>query len=80
MHQRGRQAVSQADAAAFVFDAVRVELVVAVRETILFLTQRFPMLSREETYMIAIVAVDRAGTLLAVSLSMATTSPITRRF
>jgi len=56
--RRGRQAVGQADAAAFVFDAVRVELVVAVRETILFLTQRFPMLSREEAYMIASVAVD----------------------
>jgi acetamidase/formamidase len=50
--------VGQADAAAFVFDAVRVELVVAVRETILFLTQRFLMLSREEAYMIASVAVD----------------------
>ena len=30
----------------------------AVRETILFLTQRFPKLSREEAYMIASVAVD----------------------
>jgi acetamidase/formamidase len=30
----------------------------AVRETILFLTQRFPRLSREEAYMIASVAVD----------------------
>src|SRR5215831_5809083 len=30
----------------------------AVRETILFTTQRFPKLSREETYMIASVAVD----------------------
>ena len=29
----------------------------AVRETILFLTQRFPKLSREEAYMIAIVAI-----------------------
>jgi acetamidase/formamidase len=29
-----------------------------VRETILFLTRRFPMLSREEAYMIASVAVD----------------------
>ena len=40
------------------FDTVRLELVVAVRETIPFLTQRFPMLSHEEAYMIAIVAVD----------------------
>ena len=31
---------------------------IAVRETILFLTQRFPRLSREEAYMIASVAVD----------------------
>jgi acetamidase/formamidase len=31
---------------------------IAVRETILFLTQRFPSLSREEAYMIASVAVD----------------------
>lgn len=31
---------------------------VAVRETIAFLTQRFPKLSREEAYMIASVAVD----------------------
>jgi acetamidase/formamidase len=30
----------------------------AVRETILFITQRFPKLSREEAYMIASVAVD----------------------
>jgi acetamidase/formamidase len=30
----------------------------AVRETILFLTERFPKLSREEAYMIASVAVD----------------------
>jgi acetamidase/formamidase len=30
----------------------------AVRETILFITQRFPQLSREEAYMIASVAVD----------------------
>jgi acetamidase/formamidase len=30
----------------------------AVRETILFLTQRFPKLSREEAYMIASVAID----------------------
>jgi acetamidase/formamidase len=30
----------------------------AVRETILFITQRFPRLSREEAYMIASVAVD----------------------
>jgi acetamidase/formamidase len=29
-----------------------------VRETILFITQRFPKLSREEAYMIASVAVD----------------------
>jgi acetamidase/formamidase len=31
---------------------------IAVRETILFLTERFPRLSREEAYMIASVAVD----------------------
>ena len=31
---------------------------IAVRETILFLTQRFPRLSREEAYMIASVGVD----------------------
>jgi acetamidase/formamidase len=31
---------------------------IAVRETILFITQRFPKLSREEAYMIASVAVD----------------------
>jgi len=31
---------------------------IAVRETILFLTQRFPRLSREEAYVIASVAVD----------------------
>jgi acetamidase/formamidase len=31
---------------------------IAVRETILFLTQRFPKLSREEAYMIASIAVD----------------------
>ena len=31
---------------------------IAVRETLLFLTQRFPRLSREEAYMIASVAVD----------------------
>ena len=31
---------------------------IAVRETILFLTKRFPRLSREEAYMIASVAVD----------------------
>ena len=31
---------------------------IAVRETILFLTERFPKLSREEAYMIASVAVD----------------------
>jgi acetamidase/formamidase len=31
---------------------------IAVRETILFLTQRFSRLSREEAYMIASVAVD----------------------
>ena len=30
----------------------------AVRETVLFVTQRFPKLSREEAYMIASVAVD----------------------
>jgi acetamidase/formamidase len=30
----------------------------AVRETILFITQRFPRVSREEAYMIASVAVD----------------------
>jgi acetamidase/formamidase len=30
----------------------------AVRETILFITQRFPKLSREEAYMIASIAVD----------------------
>jgi acetamidase/formamidase len=30
----------------------------AVRETILFITQRFPKISREEAYMIASVAVD----------------------
>jgi hypothetical protein len=30
----------------------------AVRETILFITQRFPKLSREEAYMIASVPVD----------------------
>ena len=30
----------------------------AVRETIGFITQRFPKLSREEAYMIASVAVD----------------------
>jgi acetamidase/formamidase len=30
----------------------------AVRETILFITQRFPKLSREEAHMIASVAVD----------------------
>jgi acetamidase/formamidase len=29
-----------------------------VRETIIFITQRFPKLSREEAYMIASVAVD----------------------
>ena len=31
---------------------------IAVRETILFITQRFPKLSREEAYMIASIAVD----------------------
>jgi acetamidase/formamidase len=31
---------------------------IAVRETISFLTQRFPKLTREETYMIASIAVD----------------------
>jgi len=31
---------------------------IAVRETILFITRRFPKLSREEAYMIASVAVD----------------------
>jgi acetamidase/formamidase len=31
---------------------------IAVRETLLFITQRFPKLSREEAYMIASVAVD----------------------
>jgi acetamidase/formamidase len=31
---------------------------IAVRETVLFITQRFPKLSREEAYMIASVAVD----------------------
>jgi acetamidase/formamidase len=31
---------------------------IAVRETINFITQRFPKLSREEAYMIASVAVD----------------------
>ena len=30
----------------------------AVRETIAFITQRFPKLSREEAYMIASIAVD----------------------
>jgi hypothetical protein len=30
----------------------------AVRETVLFITQRFPKLSREEAYMIASVTVD----------------------
>jgi acetamidase/formamidase len=30
----------------------------AVRETIIFITQRFPKLSREDAYMIASVAVD----------------------
>ena len=37
---------------------------IAVRETIAFITQRFPKLTREEAYMIASVAVDytrRAG-------------------
>jgi acetamidase/formamidase len=31
---------------------------IAVRETIVFITERFPNLTREEAYMIASVAVD----------------------
>ena len=31
---------------------------IAVRETIAFLTERFPKLSRQEAYMIASIAVD----------------------
>jgi acetamidase/formamidase len=37
----------------------------AVRETILFIMQRFPKLSREEAYMIASIAVDYRVTQVA---------------